>query len=50
MQDAWKKFMTDQEWKDIKKETSERHGTYVENIEDRTVVLTDFSPRKSLLK
>jgi len=50
MQDAWKKFMADQEWKDIKKETSARHGTYVENIEDRTIILTNFSPQKSFLK
>ena len=50
MQESWKNFMADQEWKDIKKETAERHGNYVENIEDRTIVLTDYSPRQSLLK
>lgn len=49
MEESWKNFMADLEWKDIKKRTSELHGTYVENIEDRTLILTDYSPRQSLL-
>jgi heme-degrading monooxygenase HmoA len=48
MEESWKNFMADQEWKDIKKRTSELHGTYVENIEDRTLILTDYSPQKFL--
>lgn len=50
MEQAWKGFMADQEWKDIKKTTSALHGNYVDNIEDRTLLLTDYSPRQSLLK
>lgn len=50
MENAWKNFMADQEWKDIKKESSKIHGTFVENIEDRTLMLTDYSPQKKLLK
>lgn len=50
MEEAWKNFMADQDWKDIKKETSSLHGTFVENIEDRTLILTDYSPQKKLLQ
>jgi heme-degrading monooxygenase HmoA len=50
MQESWKNFMADQEWKDIKKVTADAHGTYVDSIEDRTLVLTDYSPQNSLLR
>jgi hypothetical protein len=50
MTDRWAKFMQDQEWSAIKKETSEIHGTMVGKIEDRTLELTDYSPRKTLTK
>lgn len=50
MEDAWKGFMADQEWKDIKERTSKLHGTFVNSIEDRTLTLTDYSPKRSLLK
>jgi len=49
MEDSWKNFMADQEWKNIKEETSKIHGTFVENIEDRTLIITDYSPQKRLL-
>ena len=49
MEESWAKFMTDEEWTAIKKETSKVHGTFVENIEDRTLMLTDYSPNKRLL-
>jgi hypothetical protein len=49
MEQNWKNFMADQEWKDIKKRTSELHGTYVENIEDRTLIVTEYSPQMQLL-
>ena len=50
MKDRWAKFMLDQEWKDIKKETSKVHGKFVENIEDRSLILTAYSPQKKFLK
>jgi hypothetical protein len=50
MTDRWAKFMQHQEWSAIKEETSEIHGTMVGKIEDRTLELTDYSPRKTLTK
>jgi NIPSNAP len=50
MRDRWAKFMADKEWADIKKETSRIHGSMVGEIEDRTLELTDYSPRKALAK
>jgi hypothetical protein len=46
MRDRWTKFMADQEWSNIKKETSRTYGSFVGEIEDRTLELTDYSPRK----
>jgi hypothetical protein len=50
MKDRWAKFMADQEWSDIKKETGRVHGPLVGEIEDRTLESTDYSPRKALAK
>jgi hypothetical protein len=50
MTDRWEKFLRDQEWIKIKKETSEVYGPLVGEIEDRTLYLTDYSPRKVLVK
>ena len=50
MTDRWAKFMADQEWADIKKETGKVHGRLVGNIEDRVLQLRDYSPNKTLLK
>ena len=50
MKDRWAKFMADKEWAGIKKETAAKSGQMVGDIADRTLILTDFSPRKSLLK
>ena len=50
MTDRWKKFLQDQEWIKIKKETGEMYGSLVGEIQDRTLYLTDYSPRKSLAK
>ena len=50
MRDRWAKFMADKEWANIKKETSGIHGSMVGEIEDRTLELTSYSPRKSLAK
>ena len=48
MKDRWSKFMADQEWKDIKKETAAKNGTLVGQIEDRTLHLTSYSPQQQL--
>jgi len=44
------KFMADKEWKEIKAETAKLHGGFVNNIEDRKLKLTEFSPQNKLLK
>lgn len=45
MKQAWEGFMDDQEWKDIKAETGKSHGVFVNNIEEKTLILTDYSPQ-----
>ena len=50
MADRWEKFLRDQEWIKIKKETGEMCGPLVGEIQDRTLYLTDYSPRKALAK
>jgi hypothetical protein len=48
MKDRWAKFMADQEWAAIKKETGAKHGKLVGEIQDRTLNLTPYSPQKRL--
>ena len=50
MTDRWKKFLHDQEWIEIKKETGEINGPLVGEIQDRTLYLTDYSPHQVLAK
>jgi NIPSNAP len=50
MTDRREKFLRDQEWIKIKKETGEINGPLVGEIQDRTLYLTDYSPRKVLAK
>ena len=50
MADRWEKFLKDQEWIRIKKETGEMYGPLVGDIQDRTLYLTDYSPRTLLAK
>jgi len=50
MADRWKKFLRDQEWIRIKKETGEMYGPLVSEIQDRTLYLADYSPREALAK
>ena len=38
MREAWTKFMADEEWKEIKRVTSARHGDMVGEIEDRVPI------------
>ena len=40
---SWKAFMADQEWDDIKKAARDR-GALVGQIQDRTLLPTDYSP------
>lgn len=48
MEERWAKFMTDQEWAEIKQATAEAHGQLVGDIEDRRLELTDYSPGRGL--
>lgn len=48
MKDRWAKFMGDEEWIRIKKETGAADGPLVGEIQDRTLELTDYSPRRVL--
>ena len=48
MKDRWAKFMADQEWSAIKKETGAKYGKLVGEIQDRTLNPTPYSPRKEL--
>jgi len=41
---AWRAFMADAEWKDIKRLTSAEHGDLAGAIEDRLLVPTAYSP------
>ena len=50
MTDRLEKFLRDQEWIKIKKETGEINGPLVGEIQDRTLYLTDYLPRKALAK
>jgi hypothetical protein len=50
MADRWDKFLHDEEWIRIKKETGETFGPLVGEIQDRTLYLTDYSPRQVLAR
>ena len=42
---AWDRFMADEEWKQIKRETAAAHGPMVRDIlADHVLVPTDYSP------
>ncbi len=41
---AWAGFAADEEWQEIKRLTSAQHGDLVGEIEDRILVLTEYSP------
>lgn len=43
---AWATFMADEEWKEIKRVTSAKHGDLVGAIEDRVLVATAYSPSR----
>lgn len=46
MQEGWKNFMADEEWKEIKKKSGAKYGTFVNAIQEKTLILTDFSPQR----
>lgn len=43
LKDRWARFMADQEWIDIKAATR-AHGQLVGEIQDRTLIQTDYAP------
>lgn len=45
MRTAWSGFMVNEEWKQIKRETSALHGDLVGQIEDRVLHVTEYSPQ-----
>jgi heme-degrading monooxygenase HmoA len=44
LDDAWARFMADEEWREIKRATGVEHGDLVGAIEDRRLELTPYSP------
>jgi len=50
MKDRWSRFMKDEEWIRIKKETNVAGAPLVGEIQDRTLKLTDYSPRRALTR
>ena len=42
---AWREFMADAEWSEIKRVTRAEHGDLVGEIEDRVLTPTAYSPR-----
>ncbi len=44
--EAWRAFLADQEWKEIKRLTAARHGDLVGEIEDRTLIELPHSPAR----
>ena len=48
MNESWAKFKADEEWKEIKKKTAEKDGDLVGSIQEKTLILKDYSPNKTL--
>lgn len=47
LQDSWKKFMDDEEWKEIKRQTAKEHGQLVGDIQDQILSPLYYSPKKA---
>lgn len=47
-EDAWRAFLADQEWKDIKRVTGAEHGDLVGEIQDHSLVPTPYSPARAV--
>ena len=46
---AWKAFLADLEWVAIKKSTAGKYGDLVENVQDRQLQLTPYTPSPSMV-
>ena len=46
---AWKAFLADPEWAAIKKATAARYGDLVEDVQDRQLQLTSYTPAASMV-
>lgn len=44
MRRQWEEFMADEEWTQIKRETSAKYGDLVGTIDQKVMILTDYSP------
>ena len=42
---AWRAFLADEEWREIKRQTAKAHGDLVGEIEDRVLAETSYSPK-----
>src|SRR5204862_5122067 len=42
---AWRAFLADEEWREIKRRTAAAHGDLVGEIEDRVLAETEYSPK-----
>ena len=42
---AWRAFLADEEWREIKRQTAAAHGDLVGEIEDRVLAETGYSPK-----
>src|SRR5262245_1352981 len=49
MKDRWARFLADKEWIEIKRVTGAKDGALVGDVEDTTLELTDYSPRRKLV-
>lgn len=45
MRGAWAQYLADPDWIEVKRVTSAAHGDLVGAIEDRVLVMTEYSPR-----
>jgi hypothetical protein len=46
---AWKAFLSDPEWIAIKKATAAKYGDLVEDVQDRQLQLTPYTPASSMV-
>jgi len=46
---AWKAFLSDPEWVAIKKATAAKYGDLVEDVQDRQLQLTPYTPAASMV-
>lgn len=50
MAESWKKFLADAEWIEIKKKSDEKYGTCVNEVREKTLTLTNYSPRTTFFE